>query len=277
MVNFLESFFRKKYRIILKNEAETPLQALDRLRKNDSTLKNLPMTYAGRLDPMASGQLLILIGDECKKREKYDGLDKEYEVEILFGAESDTADILGLANLCNDKLNFSIVELKNELKRLIGKIDLPYPAFSSKTVMGKPLFHHALENNLAGIEIPTKRVSIYKAKFLGVRKITKDDLINSVISRISEFKPELDPEKIGSDFRKEEILSRWDLLRKSLFSEFYIVKVRFVSSSGSYMRSIVTLLAGRLNTCALAYSIHRTKIGKYLSLSRGFGIWLKLF
>jgi tRNA U55 pseudouridine synthase TruB len=125
MVNFLESFFRKKYRIILKNEAETPLQALDRLRKNDSTLKNLPMTYAGRLDPMASGQLLILIGDECKKREKYDGLDKEYEVEILFGAESDTADILGLANLCNDKLNFSIVELKNELKRLIGKITFP--------------------------------------------------------------------------------------------------------------------------------------------------------
>ena len=45
---------------------------------------------------MASGKLLILIGDECKNQKKYFGLDKEYEFEVLFGVESDTGDVLGL-------------------------------------------------------------------------------------------------------------------------------------------------------------------------------------
>lgn len=276
-MNLFGSYSKNGHRVIFKNEGETPLQALDRLRKNDSGLKDLSMTYAGRLDPMASGLLLVLIGDECKKREKYDGLDKEYEVEILFGAQSDSADILGLVNLCSDKLNFSIDELKAQLKRLVGKLELPYPIFSSKPVLGKPLFQHALENNLEGIKIPTKMIRVYKSKFLGIRKISKDDLINTAIKRISDFKPEFDPEKIGSDFRKEEIISRWEILRKSLFNEFYIVKVRFVVSSGSYVRSIATLLAMRLNTCALAFTIHRTKIGKYLSFGKNLGIWSKLY
>ena len=51
----------------------------------------------GRLDPLAEGVLLILIGDECKNKEKYLGLDKEYEVAIIFGISTDTGDALGLA------------------------------------------------------------------------------------------------------------------------------------------------------------------------------------
>ena len=66
---------------IYKNLGETPLQALERFRakmvKNgmaDSAIKSAwqkaPMTYAGRLDPLAEGELLILIGDECKNKDK---------------------------------------------------------------------------------------------------------------------------------------------------------------------------------------------------------------
>ena len=104
--------------IIHKNLGETPLEALERFRleqikKSDNNLisnstkldsvtdnsinwKKIPMTYAGRLDPVAEGELLILIGEECKNKEKYLGLDKEYEVEILLGLTTDTYDILGL-------------------------------------------------------------------------------------------------------------------------------------------------------------------------------------
>ncbi len=81
--------------ILNKKEGETPLQALERLRSSNSKYKDAKMTYAGRLDPMASGLLIILIGDEVKNKEKYLKLNKEYEFEVLFGFATDTYDILG--------------------------------------------------------------------------------------------------------------------------------------------------------------------------------------
>lgn len=71
--------------LIYKHIGETPLEALERFRREQGIAADVPMTYAGRLDPMAEGLLLILLGEECKNKEKYLGLDKEYEVEVLFG------------------------------------------------------------------------------------------------------------------------------------------------------------------------------------------------
>ena len=53
------------------------------------------MTYAGRLDPMASGLLIVLAGEETKNKEKYLNLDKEYLFEVLFGFKTVTYDFLG--------------------------------------------------------------------------------------------------------------------------------------------------------------------------------------
>jgi len=69
------------------------------------------MTYAGRLDPLAEGLLLVLTGEECKNKEKYLGLDKEYEVDVLFGFATDTYDILG--KVLSAK-NYSKSEIPNE-------------------------------------------------------------------------------------------------------------------------------------------------------------------
>ncbi len=73
----------EKYVLLDKKVGETPLETLETWRDTREDLKGVPMAYAGRLDPMASGQLLILIGEECKVQEKYHHLDKEYQVGIL--------------------------------------------------------------------------------------------------------------------------------------------------------------------------------------------------
>ena len=41
----------------------TPLQAIHKLTTERPELKQFPITYAGRLDPMAEGLLLLLVGD----------------------------------------------------------------------------------------------------------------------------------------------------------------------------------------------------------------------
>ena len=45
---------------------------------------------------MAEGVLILLVDEENKNRKKYQGLDKEYEFEVLFGAATDTYDLLGI-------------------------------------------------------------------------------------------------------------------------------------------------------------------------------------
>ena len=81
---------------IYKKIGETPLQALEKHRKQKKIPSNAKLTYAGRLDPMASGVLLILQGATQKQRERYMGLGKTYEVKILFGFSTDSYDLLGL-------------------------------------------------------------------------------------------------------------------------------------------------------------------------------------
>ena len=249
------------------------MQALEIFRKLWPELANLPLTYAGRLDPMAEGKLLILIGDECKKRTQYDGLDKEYEFEVLFGFKSDTGDVLGLAKLCGDVNVFSEKELKTAVEFFLGEQVLPYPAFSSKTVDGKPLFHHAIENNLDDIEIPTATVHVYQMRFCGTRSVSGRELVDDILEKIELLKVDTLDSRTGSGFRKEEICTRWRSCKIEDSGQYTIARFKTTVSSGTYIRILAPLIAEKLRNYGLAYSIRRTKIGRYISVSKRFGFW----
>ncbi len=80
---------------LYKQPGETPLECILRYKENNPQFENVPMTYAGRLDPLAEGVLLVLSGKEVHRKEEFLNLKKEYEVEVLFGFETDTYDVLG--------------------------------------------------------------------------------------------------------------------------------------------------------------------------------------
>ncbi|MSR78964.1 MAG: hypothetical protein EXS59_02350 [Candidatus Taylorbacteria bacterium] len=267
----------ERYTIIKKKVGDTPLQALELFRATKPELKDVPMTYAGRLDPMASGKLLVLIGNECKRRKSYDGLDKEYEFEILFGFKSDTGDVLGMAETFGGNVLLSEDELRRVARSFPGNFESPYPAFSSKTVEGKPLFHHAVENNLGDITIPMTKSRIYHIVFCGMREVTVWELIQNVVDKISLLHVDESDTRVGSGFRKNEIVERWRTFQGIEEKRFLIAKFRTVVTSGTYMRTLASQIADKLGTCGLAYSIHRTRIGHYISLSKFFGFWKKIF
>jgi len=268
----------KKYIVIDKKVGETPLQALENFRQTDKKLADLPLTYAGRLDPMASGKLLILIGEECKRRDSYTKFDKEYEFEILLGFKSDTGDVLGLAESGEEKeFKFSEKPIYAMAEMVVGTHTLPYPAFSSKTIDGKPLFHYAIEGKLDEIEIPASKVRVCKMEYCGKRQISGSEMLKNIESRISLLKVDESDLRIGSDFRKSEILECWEKFQKFEERQFVLLKFRTVVSSGTYIRALVPIMAKRLGTCGLAYSIHRTKIGKFSPITKHFGFWRKTF
>jgi len=239
-----------------KKEGETPLEALENFRKKKKIYKDLPITYAGRLDPMASGLLLLLAGEKTKEKDSYLKLSKEYQFDILFGFSTDTHDILGKI-ISMDGQNINKKELlklmKQNLKNFSGKLTQKYPVYSSKTVKGKPLFMYA--RNGDAVEIPEREVYIKELKFLKLRSISNKNLLVNIKKRIN---------KVNGDFRQKEILKVWENnLSMKEKRNFFIASLKIKCGSGTYVRGIANSLGEKMNIPALAFSIKRIKIGKY--------------
>ena len=233
---------------IYKNLGETPLEALDRLRILKPEYSDLPMTYAGRLDPMAEGKLLVLVGEECKRKDEYLGMDKEYEFEMLFGFKTDSYDLLGLSSAENFNKEDLIPQLARILENKKGKFVQKYPPFSSKTVGGKQLFQKTKDGD--EYDAPEKQVEIYEISFLGFREIKGANLLEEIKRRINLVK---------GDFRQEEILQKWDENFLGREDEIFIIaKAKMSCSSGTYVRSLVN----GLYFPAVTFSIKRTMIFK---------------
>jgi tRNA pseudouridine55 synthase len=82
--------------ILNKYVGETPLACMERFRAEHPEYEGVKMTYAGRLDPIASGVLLVLTGGRVHEKESYLGLPKTYECTALLGVATDTYDVLGM-------------------------------------------------------------------------------------------------------------------------------------------------------------------------------------
>ena len=54
---------------IYKKAGETPLEAINRFRAANPEYRNVKITYAGRLDPLAEGVLILLAGDAVYEKE----------------------------------------------------------------------------------------------------------------------------------------------------------------------------------------------------------------
>jgi tRNA pseudouridine55 synthase len=234
----------------------TPLQLITKLREKYSEFKNEKIGYAGRLDPLARGVVLLMIGGATKERDKYLGLDKEYEFEVLFGVTTDTYDVLGVvSDIGKDGGSIDMKNLVAYARNHLGEFWQEYPAFSSKTVKGKPLFWWSREKRLSEIVIPKHEVGIYEFEVLMIGAISTKELQELVFGRI---------DLIRGDFRQQEIRSTWRkfFLMKGA-GEFLTARFRVACSSGMYVRSLVHKIGMDFGTGAIALDILRTKVERY--------------
>lgn len=239
---------------LFKKIGQTPLDVINILKQTRPEFRDQKIAYAGRLDPMAEGLLIILVGDACKNRKFYERLPKTYEFEVLFGIETDTYDILGKI-VSQTELNLSKSGIIQNISHFLGKHEQPYPPFSSPRVNGRPLFYWAREGKLNSIKIPKKNIKIYSFELNNLKKVSKVKLKDTILKKLS---------KVTGDFRQGEIIKAW----KKYFEEtnqtkFQIASFTIKCSSGTYVRSIAHELGKKLESDALALSIKRTKIGDY--------------
>ncbi len=251
----------KIQKVIIYNKpiGEILSDSVKNLRKENNIPEEVKVAYAGRLDPLATGLLLFLIGDECKKRDEYQNLEKDYEFEVLIGLKTDTLDLMGRIEDIDSKLPVEKIEvlskvIKTKLSSFNGKIKQFYPAYSSFRVNGKPLYWWAREGRLSEISIPVKNGNIYSISLNAVEVINKEQIYSFIEKVVANVK---------GDFRQKYILDDWENSIKVMPQNFINLKVKTSVSSGIYIRTLSSNIAELLGLNGIAHKIHRTRIREY--------------
>ena len=189
---------------IYKPISLTPLQVVEKFKEQFPEYAESKISYAGRLDPLAEGVLILLIDEENKNREKYQRLDKEYEFEVLFGVATDTYDLLGIVK--NPSLPNRHSELNSESTTQISK---------SKIQMSNKIQSPKLKR-FGFLIRDFVRILGLGFRFLGGRKILKqvqNDKTRWLEKEIKEFTTKL----IGRREQPYPPFSSFQIQKKPLF------------------------------------------------------------
>ena len=239
---------------LYKPPGATPLELINAFKKQFPEYKDTKLGYAGRLDPMAEGVLLVLAGEVNKKRKEYESLRKSYTFDLLFGVVTDTYDALGMiTDTSPDVLRLTSSNLRDVIADTKKVSEQKYPPFSSRTVNGKPLYYWAREDKLDEITIPHHPITIYDFRLVTMQSISSKELLGYISQTVG---------KTTGDFRQKKILAQWEkYLRKN--RNHTTASCAITCSSGTYVRSLCHEIGQRVSTGGIALRIRRERIGAY--------------
>ena len=218
---------------IYKEKGYTSRDVVNILGKELGTKK---VGHTGTLDPMATGVLVVCVGQGLKLVELLTDHDKEYIAKVRLGIETDTLDITG--NVLKEETikKYSKEEVEEVLKKFVGKIKQQVPKYAAVKVNGKKLYEYA--RNGEEVDLPIREVEIYDLKLASEVKnnefyikchVSKGTYIRSLVRDIGytlgtcATMTELERTKLGN-FSLEDTYTLEDI-RSGMYSIFSIEEV----------------------------------------------------
>lgn len=134
-------------------------------RRKDKSIK-VKMGHGGTLDPMATGVLILGVEGGTKSLQKFLECTKTYDTTVVFGAATDTYDVLGkvLRRAPHGHVTRSAVE--EALKKFRGKIMQRPPLYSALRMEGKRLYEYAREGKEIPREIEKRPVEVKELEIM---------------------------------------------------------------------------------------------------------------
>lgn len=114
--------------------------------------------HAGTLDPLASGVLLVLLGQAVRISEYLMDLPKAYRATVRLGISTDTYDAEGSPTHEARPVDVARVEVQNALASFVGEIEQTPPAFSAVKVAGRPAYRLARKGAEVALESRRARI-----------------------------------------------------------------------------------------------------------------------
>lgn len=230
----------------------TPLKALELLRRESAIPATVKLAYAGRLDPMATGLLPVLQGEQLQRQEEYWYLPKRYEATVLIGIRTDSYDLLGIPERL-DMPTPKPERITAVVRGLVGKIYLAVPVYSSYRHEGKPLFAWAKEEADGPPVVPVRRMSVSQIDIMAMGIIDTSAVRDIVRRRIP---------LVEGDFRQAETIGAWNRVLET-GGEWTTVNLDIHCASGTYVRSLAHELGRRLGGGAMLLNLRRTQVGPW--------------
>jgi tRNA pseudouridine55 synthase len=156
--------------LIDKPRGITSFDVIRRLRRELNIKK---MGHAGTLDPLASGLMIVGVGEGTKKLSSLIKLDKEYVAEILLGEKRTTGDMEGEILEELDVLYIDQDEVKEILESMHGTLFLPVSAYSAIKKDGVPMYKRARKAEKKGetiTDVPMRTMQVHEAELLNVEQ-----------------------------------------------------------------------------------------------------------
>lgn len=156
--------------LIDKPKGITSFDVIRRLRRELNIKK---MGHAGTLDPLASGLMIIGVGEGTKKLSGLIKQDKEYVAEVLLGEKRRSGDMEGEILEELDVLCIDADEVKEVLHSMHGTLYLPVSAYSAIKKDGVPMYKRARKAEKIGEtidDVPMRTMQVHKAELMNIEQ-----------------------------------------------------------------------------------------------------------
>lgn len=121
--------------------------------------KKVKVGHTGTLDPFATGLMIIVVGEYCKRAGEFSKLDKSYDAVIRLGATSTTGDPEGEITPADNRQPAE-PDVETALQAFRGSIIQTPPAFSAIKINGQRAYKLAREGK--AVEMPSREIAVYK-------------------------------------------------------------------------------------------------------------------
>ena len=224
--------------------------------------KNLKVGHAGTLDPLATGVLMVCIGNATKRAEALQARDKEYIAGISFGATTPSYDLEKAPDcrFSTDAVNEA--SLRKALKSFLGEQEQIAPLFSAKSIDGVRAYELARKLYKRQALTHDQRELIRPARI----RIDNLELLSFSESGNMLHAPDFDPDYSGMTedeiLRAKEKNSRINVVDARSLG-LPIAEIRINCTKGTYIRAFARDLGEALDSGAFLSYLIRTRSGDH--------------
>ncbi len=201
--------------------------------------KKLKVGHAGTLDPLATGLLILCVGDYTKRIDEIQALSKTYTGTFTFGATTPSFDLEKAPDTFFPTAHLNKEVLEKAKQQFVGDILQVPPIFSAVKVEGRRLYKNARTGQ--EVEMPHRPVRIDSFDLLG----------------------DLRPVPPGREAPIVASKRGADIMLHPDYAEGLQIDFQVVCSKGTYIRSLANDLGQALGTGAYLSSLQRTASGDF--------------
>ena len=214
--------------------------------------KKLKVGHAGTLDPLATGVLLVCVGNATKQAEELQRHDKEYIAGVTFGATTPSYDLEKEIDRLFPYEHITAEAVADALKDFVGEQDQVAPLFSAKSVEGIRAYELARKLLKDGA-LPEEASELIRSSRINISEL---ELLNFQANSPSISNPQKKEDTVSRASSRINVTDNSNLGLPH-------ADVRLACSKGTYVRAFARDLGEALGSGAHLDALQRSRSGQF--------------